>query len=90
MPRQRRKLSKTGTYHIMLRGNERKSIFPEEEDYREFLQVLPLNIEDISKSQNKHHRDDLILNLKKKSNLSIREIVEILGINRGIVLRIKV
>jgi len=32
----------------------------------------------------------MILNLKKKSNLSIREIAEILGINRGIVLRIKV
>jgi len=31
MPRQRRKLSKTGTYHIMLRRNERKSIFPEKE-----------------------------------------------------------
>jgi REP element-mobilizing transposase RayT len=265
MPRQRRKLSKTGTYHIMLRGNERKSIFPEEEDYRKFLQILaikkrddsfllyayclmsnhlhllirekkqnisqimkriniayayyfnkkynrvghvfqdrfksesveeesyllsviryihnnPLNakmvkdpilypwsssncyineskkciidkediltifsskipkaiqlfkvfsqkpstsigleyklnnkptkeisnyeqaykyviryvkeknlkIENISKSKNKHYRDDLILNLKKKSNLSIREIAEILGINRGIVLRIKV
>lgn len=40
MPRQRRKLSKTGTYHIMLRGNERKSLFPEEEDYRKFLQIL--------------------------------------------------
>jgi DNA-directed RNA polymerase specialized sigma subunit len=49
-----------------------------------------LKIEDISKSQNKYHRDDLILNLKKKSNLSIREIAEVLGINRGIVLRIKV
>ena len=90
MPRQRRKLSKIGTYHIMLRGNERKSIFPEEEDYWKFLQILPLKIEDVSKSQNKYCRDDLILNLKKKSNLSIREIAEILGINRGIVSRIKV
>ena len=265
MPRQRRKLSKTGTYHIMLRGNERKSIFPEEEDYRKFLQTLAnkkrddsyllyayclmsnhlhllirekkqnisqimkriniayayyfnkkynrvghvfqdrfksepveeegyllsviryihnnpldakmvndsilypwssynyyineskkniidkeeiltifsskipkaiqlfktfsqkpstsicleyksnniatkeitnydqaykyirryvkeknLKIEDISKSQNKYYRDDLLLNLKKKSNLSIREIAEILGINRGIVSRIRV
>jgi len=36
------------------------------------------------------NRDDLILNLKKKSNLSIREIAEILGINRGIVSGIKV
>ena len=42
MPRQRRKLSKTGTYHIMLRGNERKSIFLEEEDYRKFLQILAI------------------------------------------------
>jgi len=40
MPRQRRKLSKTGTYHIILRGNERKNIFPEEEDYGKFLQIL--------------------------------------------------
>jgi len=40
MPRQSRKLSKTGIYHVMLRGNERKSLFPEEEDYRKFLQVL--------------------------------------------------
>jgi len=49
-----------------------------------------LKIEDISKSQNKYYRDNLILNLKKKPNLSIREIAEILGINRGKVSRIKV
>jgi len=50
----------------------------------------PLKIEDISKNQNKYYRDDLILNLKKKSNLSISEIAEILTINRGMVSRIKV
>jgi len=50
----------------------------------------PLKIEDISKSQNKYYRDDLILNLKRKSNLSIREITKILGINRSIVSSIKV
>ncbi len=94
MPRQRRKLSKTGTYHIMLRGNERKSLFPEDEDYRKFLQILTMkkredsfllyayclmsnhlhllirekkqNIDDISKKQNNQHRNNLILNLKKK------------------------
>jgi len=37
-----------------------------------------LKIEDISKSQNKCYRDDLILNLKRKFNLAIREIAEIL------------
>ena len=57
---------------------------------RRYEKEKDLKIEDISKSQNKHHRDDLILNLKRKSNLSVREIAEILGINRGIVLRIKV
>jgi hypothetical protein len=31
----------------------------------------------------------MLLNLKKKSNLSIREIAGILGINRGIVSRVK-
>jgi patatin-like phospholipase/acyl hydrolase len=41
-------------------------------------------------SENKYCRDDLILNLKKKSNLSIREIVETLGINLATVTRIKV
>jgi len=49
-----------------------------------------LKMEDISKSQNKYYRDDFILNLKKKSNLSIREITDILGINRGIISSIKV
>ena len=40
MRRQRRTLGKTGTYHIMPCGNERKSLFPEEEYYRKFLQIL--------------------------------------------------
>lgn len=68
----------------MLQGNEGKSIFPEEEDYGKFLQILATKMNDIPKSQNKHHRDDVILNLKKESNLCIRKITEILGINRGI------
>ena len=57
---------------------------------RRYLKKNNLKIEDVPKSQDKYYRDDLILNLKKKSNLSIREIAEILSINRGIVSRIKV
>ena len=57
---------------------------------RRYVKDKNLKIEDIPSSQNKYYRDDLILNLKKKSNLSIREIAEILGINRGMVSRIKV
>ena len=32
MPRQQRDRSNTGYYHIMIRGNERKDIFIDEQD----------------------------------------------------------
>ena len=40
MPRQARKKSETGIYHIMLRGINRQQIFEDAEDYEKFLQVL--------------------------------------------------
>jgi len=40
MPRGARVLSKTGVSHIMLRGNERKDIFIDDEDKMKFLDVL--------------------------------------------------
>ena len=40
MPRQARKKSKTGIYHIMLRGINQQQIFEDSEDYSKFLQVL--------------------------------------------------
>lgn len=40
MPRQARKLSSTGIYHVMLRGINQQQIFEDEEDYDKFLQVL--------------------------------------------------
>lgn len=40
MPRQTRKKSGTGIYHVMLRGINRKDIFEEEEDYLQFLKKL--------------------------------------------------
>ena len=33
MPRQARKLSRTGVYHVMLRGINRQDIFEDDEDY---------------------------------------------------------
>ncbi len=40
MPRQERKISKTGIYHIMLRGINQQLIFEDEEDNIKFLDVL--------------------------------------------------
>lgn len=40
MPRHQRILSKTGTYHVMMRGNERKNLFLDKEDRQRFLETL--------------------------------------------------
>jgi putative transposase len=40
MPRHQRILSETGTYHVMLRGNERKNLFLDNEDKQRFLDTL--------------------------------------------------
>ncbi len=40
MPRQARKKSESGIYHIILRGNNRQIIFKDEEDQHRFLQTL--------------------------------------------------
>jgi putative transposase len=40
MPRTARTRSKTGIYHVMLRGNERKNIFKDDEDKTKFLDIL--------------------------------------------------
>ena len=40
MPRQARIKSKSGIYHVMLRGINQQQIFEEEEDYQKFLEIL--------------------------------------------------
>ncbi|WP_168198353.1 hypothetical protein [Crassaminicella thermophila] len=40
MPRYSRILSNKGIYHIMIRGNERKNIFNDDEDKIKFLSIL--------------------------------------------------
>ena len=40
MPRQARKQSESGIYHIMLRGINRQQIFEGEEDRKRFLETL--------------------------------------------------
>ena len=40
MPRQQRLKSKTGYYHIMIRGNERRNIFNDDEDRYRLMDTL--------------------------------------------------
>lgn len=40
MPRQERKKSSSGYYHIMLRGNERKNIFKDDEDKLRVMEII--------------------------------------------------
>ncbi len=40
MPRQRRMLGESKTYHIMIRGNERKNLFIDNEDRVRLLDTL--------------------------------------------------
>lgn len=40
MPRYRRILSENGIYHVMIRGNERKNLFLDEEDKQRFIEIL--------------------------------------------------
>jgi len=42
MPRQARKKSESGIYHVLLRGINRQTIFEDEEDSDEFLKILGL------------------------------------------------
>ncbi|MCR3956514.1 MAG: transposase [Gudongella sp.] len=40
MPRKPRKISNSGVYHVMIRGNEKKGIFSEEKDKNKIIRVL--------------------------------------------------
>jgi putative transposase len=40
MPRQGRQLSESKIYHVMIRGNERKNIFTEDEDKKRFIEIV--------------------------------------------------
>lgn len=50
MPRVQRKKSKTGYYHIILRGNEKKEIFLDNEDRWKFLDIISHKKQDNSYS----------------------------------------
>ena len=48
MPRQARKKSESGIYHVMLRGINRQTIFEDEEDCNVFLKTIAIYKEETS------------------------------------------
>lgn len=46
MPRQARKMSESGYFHIIIRGNGQQQIFEESDDYRYFLKTLEQDSKD--------------------------------------------
>jgi len=48
MPRKPRQLSNSGIYHVMIRGNEKRNIFQDDEDRNKFLYILKMKNEETS------------------------------------------
>lgn len=46
MPRQSRRISESKIYHVMIRGNERKEIFNDDEDKSKFIEILSAKNDD--------------------------------------------
>ena len=121
MPRYPRQYSKTGIYHIVLRSNERKDIFIDEEDKRalkkfihysnkyeekNFLEMKEtikpeideenvneylngyLKSRNLKRREYNKQKEDLIQQLKKRSNLSKRKIAILIGVNRETVRKV--
>jgi len=42
MPRYQRRISSSGVYHVMIRGNEKKEIFFENNDRKKFIEILSI------------------------------------------------
>lgn len=51
MPRQARKESGTGIYHVMLRGINRQDIFEDAEDYMRMLRCMQQMLEYLTNNQ---------------------------------------
>lgn len=77
MPRKARRKSRTGIYHIMLRGINKQTIFEDEEDKIQFLKTLK-KYKDISKYQLYSYclMDNHIHLLLKESKETVSEVIK--------------
>ncbi len=75
IPRQARKKSQTGIYHIMLRGINRQTIF--EERYGVKKRCFHL--------LERKNKDVILRNLKAINGVTIRQLVRVTGVSKYIV-----
>jgi hypothetical protein len=99
MPHSSGRLSASKTYHVMIRGNEREELFLADDDRAWFVSMLALKnrkrkfainkwnikLEELLNGANITIRNELILELKQRSNLSNRQIADVLRVNRNVV-----
>ena len=94
MPRQARKESGTGIYHVMLRGINRQDIFEETEDYVRMLSCLQQLLEhfDISDSikvqtLDKELRNEIIISCLELGT-GLRQLSRLTGVTYGVINRL--
>ncbi len=56
---------------------------------KNYLMQKSIGLEELNSKENVKVRNAFVIELRKKTNLSVRQIAELLGINRGVVQRIK-
>ncbi len=78
MPRQQRDKSNTGYYHIMIRGNDRKDIFLDEQDKLYFIKRLKAKKEFI-KFTNMEEEDKFIEIDEKRNRMEEGEAIKLWG-----------
>lgn len=95
MPRQSRKPSGTGIYHVMLRGINRQDIFEDKEDYMRMLEYMQQMLErygitDSIKVQelDKEKRNEIIISCLKQGT-GLRQLSRLTGVTYGVINRIK-
>lgn len=83
MPRQSRQSSRTGIYHVMMRGINHQNIFEEQEDYYQFLTTLDLMAQSYEPDGTPSRRNYILYAYCLMSNhihLLIREREDTIGI----------
>ena len=89
MPRNERRKSSTGIYHIIARGIGQKRIFEQAQDYEHFLYILLVvkkisGVRNGSEFQRKSPEEQKAIILKlREERVPIRQIARVTGVSKG-------